>query len=266
MKSISPELVTGQVPVSLEIALAVVGLFVGGLMNAVADRIPPLDPEYDGPFIAEQNRPLKWWEFLPFLSMIGARQAPRMKIKNGWWRYPALELGTALGFWLSASRFDDNVPVMIAASLFSASLVALAFIDFETKYLPFKLVWPTGIAALAFAPFWPDLEWWQPLAGAAAGFMVFYPIYLLGIRLNRPLMGGGDAYLAAAMGAMLGIQMLFLGLYIGVVIGGLAATVVLFVRMAGKGQQVIAYGPYLSMGGLVALFFGRSIIDWIVGA
>ena len=73
VKSISPELVTGQVPVSLEIALAVVGLFVGGLMNAVADRIPPLDPEYDGPFIAEQNRPLKWWEFLPFLSTARSR-------------------------------------------------------------------------------------------------------------------------------------------------------------------------------------------------
>lgn len=249
----------------MEITFAIIGLFVGGMMNAVADRIPPLDPEYDGPFISERVRRLQWWEYLPLASFVSARRAPRMKIANGAWRYPVLEAATAFAFWLAAIRFDDNTAVMIAVALFASSLIALAFIDFETKYLPFRLTYPTGVAALAFAPFWPHLVWWQSLAGAAAGFAVFYPIYWLGQRMNRPLMGGGDAYLAAAMGAMLGVQMLFLGLYIGVVIGGIAALVVLGRRMFGRQQSVIAYGPYLSIGGLVALYYGRTIVDWIVG-
>lgn len=249
----------------MEYAFAILGLFVGGLMNAVSDRVPPLHPDYDGPFISDRARSLKWWEYLPFLSFVGARRAPRMQIANGAWRYPVLELFTAGAFWLAAIRFDDNTAVMVAVALFAASLISLAFIDFETKYLPFKLVWPTGIAALVFAPFWPDLVWWQSLAGAAAGFAVFYPIYWLGMRINRPLMGGGDAYLAAAMGAMLGLQMLFLGLYIGVLIGGVAAIIVMAGRMFGRREQVIAYGPYLSMGGLIALYFGRTIVDWVVG-
>ncbi len=249
----------------MEFVFAIVGLFVGGIMNAVSDRVPPLHPDYDGPFIAERERQLKWWEYLPFLSFVGARSHPRMKIANGSWRYPALELATAGAFWLAAVRFDDNTAVMIAVALFAASLISLAFIDFETKYLPFKLVWPTGIAALVVAPFFPDLAWWQSLAGAAAGFAVFYPIYWLGLRMDKPLMGGGDAYLAAAMGAMLGLQMLFLGLYIGVVIGGIAALVVLAGRMFGRREQVIAYGPYLAVGGLVALYYGRPIVDWVVG-
>lgn len=249
----------------MEIVFAVIGLFVGGVMNAVSDRIPPLDPEYDGPFISDRVRPLRWWEYLPLLSFVSARRAPRMKIANGTWRYPALEAATAFAFWLAAVRFDGNTAVMIAVALFASSLIALAFIDLETKYLPFRLVYPTGIAALAFAPFWPDLVWWQSLAGAAAGFAVFYPIYWLGLRMNRPLMGGGDAYLAAAMGAMLGLQMLFLGLYIGVVIGGVVALAVLAGRLFGRRQRVIAYGPYLSLGGLIALYFGRAILDWVVG-
>ena len=249
----------------MEFAFAIVGLFFGGLMNAVSDRVPPLHPEYDGPFIAERERRLLWWEYLPFLSFIGARRAPRMRIANGSWRYPALELATAGAFWLAAIRFDDHLGVTIAVALFASSLVSLAFIDFETKYLPFKLVWPTGIAALAFAPFWPELAWWQSLAGAAAGFAVFYPIYWLGLKLDRPLMGGGDAYLAAAMGAMLGLQMLFLGLYIGVLIGGVAGIIVFAGRLFGRRERVIAYGPYLSLGGLIALYFGRAIVDWVVG-
>lgn len=249
----------------MEFVFAVIGLFVGGIMNVVADRVPPLDPEFDGPFIAENPRKLRWWEFLPIASLIGARRAPRMKIANGSWRYLALELAIAFAFWLAAVRFQDNTAVMIAVALFAASLIALAFIDLETKYLPHRLVYPTGLAALAFAPFWPDLVWWQSLAGAAAGFAVFYPIYWLGIKMERPLMGGGDAYLAAAMGAMLGLQMLFLGLYIGILVGGVAAIIVLAGRLIGKRQQVIAYGPYLSFGGLVALYYGRPIVDALFG-
>ena len=249
----------------MEVALAIAGLFVGGVMNAVADRVPPLDPEFDGPLIADHPRPLKWWEYLPFASFASARRAPRMKVRNRAWRYPALEVLTAVAFWLSAVRFGDNLVVMAAVALFATSLIALAFIDFETKYLPHRLVYPTAIAAIAFSPFWPHLEWWQAFAGAAAGFAVFYPFYWLGLKLDRPLMGGGDAYLAAAMGAILGVQMLFLGLYIGIIAGGIAALIVVAGRLIGKKQRVIAYGPYLSFGGLVALYYGRAIIDWAIG-
>lgn len=249
----------------MEYLFALIGLFAGGVMNVVADRVPPLDPEFDGPFIAEESRKLRWWEWLPLASLVSARRAPRMKIANRSWRYPALEIATAFAFWLAAVRFDTNAAVMIAVALFAASLITLAFIDIETKYLPHRLVYPTGLAALAFAPFWPDLAWWQSLAGAAAGFAVFYPIYWLGVKMDRPLMGGGDAFLAAAMGAMLGLQLLFLGLYIGVVVGGIAALIVLAGRLIGKRERVIAYGPYLSFGGLVALYYGRPILNAVFG-
>ena len=106
----------------MEYAFAIAGLFVGGLMNAVSDRVPPLNPEYDGPFITDRARSLKWWEYLPFLSFLGARQAPRMQIANRSWRYLALEIATAGAFWLSAARFEDNTAVMIAVALFAASL------------------------------------------------------------------------------------------------------------------------------------------------
>ena len=117
----------------MELLFAAIGLFVGGIMNAVSDRVPPLNPEFDGPFIAEKPRRLKWWEYLPIGSLVGARQSPRMQIQNRLWRYPALELVTAAAFWLAAMRFDDNMAVMIAVAVFAALLIALAFIDFETQ-------------------------------------------------------------------------------------------------------------------------------------
>ena len=44
----------------VELLLAVLGLFTGGALNVLADRLRPLDPEADGPFIAGRPRRLAW--------------------------------------------------------------------------------------------------------------------------------------------------------------------------------------------------------------
>ena len=248
----------------MPLLFTIVGLLVGGLMNALADRLPPLDPEYDGPFIAARPRRLRRWEYLPVASFVSALRSPRMMIRNHTWRYPLTEAAIAGASLLAYYRFDDPA-VAVGAAIFAALLITLAVIDLETQYLPHRLVYPTAIAALAFAPFWPDLAWWEPLVAAAVGFGFFYPIYWIGMRLDRPLMGGGDAYLAAALGAILGLKMLLLGLYIGILAGGLVAIFIYAARLLGHKQQVMAYGPYLAFGGLVAMYYGASIIDWVDG-
>ena len=246
----------------MEWLLAVIGLFSGGVLNVVADRVPPLDPEWDGPFISDSPRGLQWWEWLPIASWVSAHRQPRMRIRNRALRYPLLEGAVAVASWLAWVRFGDSPLIAVAVAVFAAVLLTLAAIDFETKYLPFRVVIPLAVAALAFAPFWPDLQPWHPFAGAALGFAIFFPIYWLGERIGRPLMGGGDAYLAAALGAILGMQMLLLGLYIGIIAGGIAGIAVYASRAFGVRQRVIAYGPYLALGGLVALYYGRTIVDW----
>ena len=247
----------------MEWLAAIIGLFAGGVLNVVADRVPPLDPEWDGPFVADRPRKLALWEWLPMASWLSASRSTRMKVRNSPLRYPILEIAVAAAAALAWARFGDDAPIAIAVAVFAAILVTLAAIDFETKNLPFRVVIPLAAAGLVFAPFWPDMQPWHPFAGAALGFAIFFPIYWLGEKLGRPLMGGGDAYLAAAMGAILGTQMLLLGLYIGVIVGGLVGIGVYAARAFGVRQRVIAYGPYLSFGGLVALYYGRTIVDWL---
>jgi leader peptidase (prepilin peptidase)/N-methyltransferase len=74
-------------------------------------------------------------------------------------------------------------------------------------------------------------------------------------------MGFGDVKLAALLGALLGWQNLLLALFLAFVlgaVGGLAG------RALGGGRQ-IPFGPYLALGGLLALFFGSSLIAWYLG-
>lgn len=72
-------------------------------------------------------------------------------------------------------------------------------------------------------------------------------------------MGFGDVKLAAVIGGFLGwenlLVALFLAVFVGAV-GGLAG------RLLFGGKRAIPFGPYLLAGGLLALFFGDSIVAW----
>ena len=255
--------------------LAVLGLFVGGVANLAIDRLAPLTDEDFAALDSarggrrrstasqppERFRALAWWEFLPFATYVGAVRQSRIAWPHTRLRYPAVELVIAGLFAASWLRFEGDPFGIAVSAAFAAVLVTLAFIDVETQYLPDTLVLPAGVAALAISPFWAHLEWWEGLAGAGIGFAVFFPIVWLSHRLDREWMGLGDVKLLAAMGALLGWQMVLLGIYFGVLAGGLAA-IVLYL---GGRRGVIAFGPYLILGGLVVLYYGRTILDWVAG-
>ena len=245
--------------------LAILGLFVGGVLNAVIDRAPP-HAHVEG-VIASNARPrqIRWWEWLPVISVVGAFRSTRVPYPNLWIRYPAVELTTAALFGLAWYRVSDPTWFLAMSLTFIAVLIALAFIDLETTYLPDVLVLPLLAVATVVSFFVPDREWWQGLAGAAAGYAIFYPFAWIGDRLNRPVMGWGDVKLSAAMGALLGLAPLFLALYLGVLIGGAVAIVVYAGRIFGINRILIPYGPYLVIGALVSMLYFRSIADWISG-
>lgn len=245
--------------------LAILGLFVGGLLNAVVDRSPPHD--YVDGVIGGGARPrqIKIWEWLPVLSAIGAAKSPRVPFPNFWIRYPVVELSTAALFGLAWYRLADPLWLVAVSLVFISTLIALAFIDFETTFLPDALVLPLLAVAIVVSFFVPDREWWQGLAGAGVGYAVFYPFAWIGDRLNRPVMGWGDVKLTAALGAVLGLAPLALALYLGVLIGGAVAIVVYAGRLFGFNRVLIPYGPYLVIGGIISMLYFRSIADWISG-
>ncbi len=74
-------------------------------------------------------------------------------------------------------------------------------------------------------------------------------------------MGFGDVKLAAILGAVLGWQNLLVALLLSFIFGALGG---LILRAFGGGRQV-PFGPYLTLGGLVALFYGTSLLSWYLG-
>jgi leader peptidase (prepilin peptidase)/N-methyltransferase len=163
---------------------------------------------------------------------------------------PLLSGGCGLAFGLH--------PRVVVAVAFSFVLVLLAAIDAEQHLIPNRIVLPAALVVLAAqTAIDPSIEWIVASVAAAAFFLVAALAYPAG-------MGMGDVKLALLLGAMLGR-----GVVAGIFIG-LAATVVpsvvILARHGARGRKMgLPLAPFLALGGAIALFAGRRIVDAYFG-
>ena len=171
------------------------------------------------------------------------------------WRYPAIELLTAVLFAACAWRFGPT-PIALCGMGLSASLVALAWIDLESTLLPDAITLPLAWAGLlvnlgdGFTPL--------PLAvlGAVAGYGFLWLIFhAFRYFTGREGMGYGDFKLLAALGAWFGVgalpMLLLAASLAGVLVGGT-------MTLAGRARrgQPLPFGPYLALAGVAVLLLG----------
>ncbi|MFQ5459755.1 MAG: prepilin peptidase [Anaerolineae bacterium] len=136
----------------------------------------------------------------------------------------------------------------VALGAYAAVLAAAAWTDLRSRRIPNRLTFPAIAVAFTVAAISGHLI--TSLAGAALGAAVF----ILPIALYGPKMaGGGDVKLAAFIGAALGVASTVTAL----LYAGLAASAVVLAGLATrrlKRRQAIPFGPFLALGGVLALF------------
>ena len=71
-------------------------------------------------------------------------------------------------------------------------------------------------------------------------------------------MGLGDVYLMAGAGFFLGTSRILVALMFGIVIGAIAGLILKRIN----GESVFAFGPWLSLGILIAMIWGFDIASW----
>jgi leader peptidase (prepilin peptidase) / N-methyltransferase len=77
-------------------------------------------------------------------------------------------------------------------------------------------------------------------------------------------LGMGDVKLSALLGAGLGVSVI-VAMFVGFFVAFVPAAV-LFVRHGKEARKsAIPLGPFLALGGVVALFWGDAILDWYRG-
>jgi len=269
-------------PAVAMVLAAVVGLCVGSFINVVVHRLPrmlehgwqdqcaelrgeaPEDrPRYNlmvprsacpacgHKITAGENIPVVSWLLLRGkCSGCGAAISAR---------YPLVELLGGLTAVCAIAKFGPTWQGL-AATAFLWTLLALTFIDFDTQLLPDDLTLPLlwgGLLANTFGLFAPLRE---AVIGAIAGYLALWSIYwLFKLIRGKEGMGYGDFKLLAALGAWLGWKVLPLIILGSSVVG--AAIGITLVVMKGRDHNVpLAFGPYLAIAGMLALFFGQPIM------
>jgi leader peptidase (prepilin peptidase) / N-methyltransferase len=236
----------------------VLGLIFGSFLNVVAYRLPR------GESLATPasrcpgcDTPIKPYDNVPLLSWLLLRGRCRSCGEPIAWRYPLVELATAVLLAVTVLVVGANEEVWLGLA-FVLLLVPVTVIDIDFRIIPNKLMIAGTVAALVILALTraDDIPEHLIAACAAGGFLLVAAIaYPAG-------MGMGDVKLAFVMG-------LFLGRDVGpaMLAGLLAASVVGIAIMARKGaaegrKTAIPFGPFLALGGIVGLLAGEPIVDW----
>lgn len=203
---------------------------------------------------------VQWYENIPVLSYLflrGRCSSCKTRISI---RYPLVELATGVLFFFCVHRWGVT-PAGVAWCGFSAALMALAFIDWDTTLLPDDITLPLLWAGLlASALQWIDVPLHASVVGAAAGYVSLWLVYW-GFKLatGKEGMGYGDFKLFAALGAWFGWQALVPIILMSSVIGAIIGVGMKIFSNLREGGY-IPFGPFLVGAGFTAMVFGPNAI------
>jgi leader peptidase (prepilin peptidase)/N-methyltransferase len=234
------------------------GLLIGSVLNVVAYRLPRGESlSVPASHCPGCDTPLKPYDNIPVLSWLLLRGRCRSCKETIPWRYPAIELGTALLLALTVVILGADKHVWLGLALVLL-LVPITVIDLDHQIIPNKLtILGAVLAPVILALTRPgDIPEHVIAAFAASGFL------LLAIMIRPGGMGLGDVKLTFVLGLFLGrdvIVALFVAFLAGSLIGGV---IMARVGVAQGRKTKVPFGPFLALGGIVALYAGDPIVDW----
>jgi leader peptidase (prepilin peptidase) / N-methyltransferase len=229
------------------------GLALGSFLNVVAARVP-LRRSLVSPGSACMScgDEIAWRDNIPLVSWLALRGRCRNCAAAIPWRYPAVELLSALLVAGCAWKFGLH-PEALVAAFFCLALVAVSATDVEHGIIPNRIVLPAAAVVLAAQTALHPSPQWAIGAVAASGFL------LAGALAAPRGMGMGDVKLALLLGAMLG-KTVAVAMLVGL-LSAMVPAIVLFATLGMGARKVkLPFGPFLALGGIVALFAGHPLL------
>lgn len=238
------------------------GLVIGSFLTVVGYRIPRGES-----IVGPRSRcttcgaQIAAYDNIPVLSWVILRGRSRCCGDPISARYPLTELGLGALYLATVAVLWGDTTAVVLGLVFVTTLLAITLTDIDRRVIPNKILLVAGIAGVAIAAIGdPSSLPERVIAAAAAGGGLF----LVVLAYPRG-MGLGDVKLAAVMG-------LFLGRNVApaILIALLAGSVVGLALIARDGaearKRAIPFGPFLALGGVVALLAGDQLVDWYLAA
>ena len=274
------------------------GAIIGSFLNVCIYRIPRNESiVFPRSRCTACKKPIPWYDNIPFLSYIFLKARCRFCKEKISFRYFLVEFISAIFFLILFMNFGWT-PKFWIYSIVTFALIVASFIDLEFQIIPDRISIGGILLGIILSGFFPKLHghhiWKDSLVKSILGILVgggiiyftrlFFNIVLLWVRRTgyylrrnpywrkilsryrhvKDSMGMGDMKLMAMLGAFLGWKMamliFFLAPFLGTPYG-------LYLKFK-KQQDIIPYGPYISMASFVAMVWGERILKllFITGA
>ena len=267
-----------------EVLAGLFGLLIGSFLNVCIYRWPRdlsvVSPRSHCP---ECDKGIAWFDNVPVLSYVLLRGKCRNCSAVIPWRYPAVEILTALLFAFLVWRFGMTLNA-VRYCVLCAMLITLAFADAETRILPDEFTLGGLVVGVVFAAFVPvpdstfralaglsgftQLSWRTASLGEAAlgvilpaGSLWFGGWLFQKIR-HKDGLGFGDVKMMAMVGAFLGVRGTLLTLILGSLLGSVIGIIYIKATKQDMGSYELPFGTFLAAAAVGVALVGGPVIDW----
>lgn len=265
----------------------VLGAAIGSFLNVVIHRVPNERSLLTGSACPNCGSSIKFYHNVPVLGwlMLGGKCSNCKQPIS--WRYPAVELLTALLFCLVYWQVGFT-PYLALALAFTATMTALVFIDAEHMILPNVITYPLFVIALIVRFAYPLAftgNYFSDTTYGPISWLAGYPAWAVSLAggLFGALIGGGSLWLVGAIwkalrgvdamglgdvklllgiGALFGWRLTILTIFIGAFTGAIAGVALISQQKEKDMQTQIPFGIFLGVGSFVSMLFGEKIIVW----
>ena len=246
----------------LNIISFIFGALVGSFLNVCIIRLPKEESIIiPGSHCPQCNHPIKFYDNIPLISYLLLGGKCRYCKRSISAQYPLVEGTTAISSLLLFLKWGLSLSYFFYFS-FVAALIIITVIDLYHQIIPDVISIPGIGVGLLGALIIPHITFFNSLLGILlGGGSLFVVATLYQWFFKREGMGGGDVKLLAMIGAFLGWDAVILTILLSSLIGSITGIIIMVLK--GKDfKYAIPFGPFLSLGAVIALFYKNEIISW----
>ena len=248
------------------VVVTLFGLCIGSFLNVCIYRIPQSKSIlYPGSMCVSCGAPVRFYDNIPVLSYIILGGKCRNCKAPFSFRYPMVELLTGLMALAVVMKYGISFESLIYF-VFICSLLVITFIDIDHQIIPDVISLP-GIPIYFLAAFaLPTTSYADTLINSVLGILIgggtlFMVGWLYMLATKKEGMGGGDIKLLAMIGALIGWKGILFTIIISSFVGTIVGVIVMM-RTQKDMKLAIPFGPFLSIGAISYIFFGKEVIYW----
>lgn len=238
------------------------GAMVGSFLNVCIYRMPKEESiVFPRSHCPTCKKTIKFYDNIPLVSYLLLRGKCRHCKGSISLQYPLVEGITALSSFFLIMKFGPSLSYLFYFA-FVAALIVITVIDLYHQIIPDGISLPGIGVGLLTSLIIPQITFFNSLMGILlGGGSLFLVATLYEWIFKREGMGGGDVKLLAMIGAFLGWKAVILTILLSSLIGSI--TGILMMILKGKDfKYAIPFGPFLSLGAVIALFYGESLMRW----